>query len=824
MRNTVNPDQVWEQKNIFEKGYSLIEMAIVISVVGLIMASFISAYTLYMKTTAQQTTENNLTLLTSKMGNFLVAKGRYPCPARIDVLRSDVDYGFETECNSALTAVALPAPSYPVPPPTPGTCLNGLCYELGATLVDKDPSTANDTASPLGFGLPMVRRGAIPFRTMGIPEEITVDGWGNRFQFAVAENMAVATTYAPKGGGVEVFQDRTFAGPNSKRLTPLDNFAHYIIISSGPDRAGAYSNEGKLVAPCGTVGYDRENCNTPGNPLPYYVSGEHAPKPGAEHFDDYVQFYSSVESPLWSIQDEQTGYHIRDLIQAEATGQVGIGVAAPATNAKVQVSDEVRIDNGSLLADRVCDSSSLASGCMNTREFAQGDLPFQCPPGEYAVAFGGDLGTGKLIKCAAATGAQCGKGEVMIGIDYSTNPRGVPKCTSLLACAAQSVTLCSGTAAQATLTINPDTVNKTWASGNIGSNYNATYTCQGSVSGTSWNRTSETGACVCTAIDEYNDQTCNSYIGYGNWTGVVTRHHTNICPGNIDSTVISANTCACSPTTETQLAACAPGLTGNITQTRDWICDTPTSGHWTGWTNIADNCLCTPTTTPGTQNCQPWETGIITGHTDTTCPGPVVGPWVVDSNTCTCFAKTEDTYPTCPFGQSGTIVKRRTYDCATNSWGGYVEISNSCACSGGSESTTEVCPGPYDQGIITKQRTLDCATLSYGPYSVISNTCSCVTPPPQARTVTCPAPLLGNIIESRNYDCGTGAWSAWTEAQNNCGVVAYFWATKSSATGPFGSPLTNQAGASCPTAGTMSSCSAATGGGNYMHYAACQCE
>ena len=73
-----------------ERGYTLIEMAIVISVLGMIVAAFVSAYALYHKNQVEITTLSNANRVVNALGHFLVQNGRYPCPARMDVARDDV--------------------------------------------------------------------------------------------------------------------------------------------------------------------------------------------------------------------------------------------------------------------------------------------------------------------------------------------------------------------------------------------------------------------------------------------------------------------------------------------------------------------------------------------------------------------------------------------------------------------------------------------------------------------------------------------------------------------------------------------------------------
>ena len=81
------------------RGYSLLELAVVIGVAGVLLGSFINAYNLYITHKIRETSQLNADLITSALSNFLVQKGRYPCPARMDLPRTDPNYGVETQCD-----------------------------------------------------------------------------------------------------------------------------------------------------------------------------------------------------------------------------------------------------------------------------------------------------------------------------------------------------------------------------------------------------------------------------------------------------------------------------------------------------------------------------------------------------------------------------------------------------------------------------------------------------------------------------------------------------------------------------------------------------
>src|SRR5262245_18614068 len=142
------------------RGYTLIELAIVLTVVGVMASSFMAAYRIYAVNQIRMATELHTSLVTSALGSFLIQNGRYPCPSRMTATRTNADYGVETECDS--TCGNYPYAANPGPG-TPGTMVGGLWFEQSPGVVDTDPTSAIVNINP------KVRHGAVPFRTLGIP-------------------------------------------------------------------------------------------------------------------------------------------------------------------------------------------------------------------------------------------------------------------------------------------------------------------------------------------------------------------------------------------------------------------------------------------------------------------------------------------------------------------------------------------------------------------------------------------------------------------------------------------------------------------------------
>lgn len=214
-------------------GFTLVEIAIGMLIIGLLIAPAISAYNLYQKKQKIDQTEFSLDRASTSLDGYLSAFGRYPCPAAIDVPPGDVRYGFEA--RDAATGACEFAPA-----------VSGV-----SLTVNPDPTRPN----------PNVLIGKLPFKTLNLQENEIFDGYGARLTYAVSEVQTDELSYSPNEGaiGIEKIDDST---GNPISLISVPNSAHYVIVSHGPESQGGYSANGVLIGTCGaTLANDQENCN-----------------------------------------------------------------------------------------------------------------------------------------------------------------------------------------------------------------------------------------------------------------------------------------------------------------------------------------------------------------------------------------------------------------------------------------------------------------------------------------------------------------------------------------------------------------------------------
>lgn len=384
VHSTKHPAFSFRRAMARQGGYTIMQTAAVVVLAGLLVAVAAPIYRNWQANALTERTASNLDVVMDAISAFRVQNGRYPCPAPVNVARTDPTYGTETDCADTASVAA-----------NSFSATAGYYVESGVTT--------------------RIRRGAVPFRDLNLPELLSEDGYHNRLQYAVTESQAVLATYTRTGGSV-------FVGDNgTPRVAVTSAPAQFVVFSSGQDKAGAYTHEGKLAIPCPTIGLDAFNCNFADNDG--YRFGQAAKVAGAGHFDDMIRISSSAGEPLW-IATGATGEDVRDTGLASA---MGIGGQPTSTVVRLDVADNMRAQ-ASVRSEKICEKDG--SACFGAEKIAEplGVAEMKCPkpsdpPG---FIFAHKIANGE-IECRPYAAYTCPANTVLVGM----NGAGVPVCQPL---------------------------------------------------------------------------------------------------------------------------------------------------------------------------------------------------------------------------------------------------------------------------------------------------------------------------------------------------------------------------------------------------------
>jgi prepilin-type N-terminal cleavage/methylation domain-containing protein len=246
------------------RGFTLIEMSLVLAIIGALTAGALSAYKVmiaqeYLRTTKNRMTEIQQALVRFQSDAINNPNQHLPCPAPLHAAPGTAAFGVE----DVDTAGSL---------------------NCSTTVVGTAPH--NDTFRAVDGSLPVpntVRIGGVPWRTLGISMETAYDAWGHRFVYAVSENLAdpdPAPAYDAALGSI------TIRGPSG---AALPDKAPFVLVSLGKGGFGSVTAAGKnfpLACPAINVTPEADNCDlsAPDTTFAERIYSE----AGASRFDDYI--------------------------------------------------------------------------------------------------------------------------------------------------------------------------------------------------------------------------------------------------------------------------------------------------------------------------------------------------------------------------------------------------------------------------------------------------------------------------------------------------------------------------------------------------------
>lgn len=644
-----------------QSGFTLIEMAIVMMILGIMIVAGLKMYDNYVVHETTVTTSSNVSLSSRAMSDFRARFGRYPCPAPLTAARGTAEYGREGDCsaNGLATDGVTAGDEAPADNVTAGSFADGYYIERSARMIDADGDGTAET-------YPLVVRGAVPFRDLNLPENFAYDGYGQRLVYAVTERAAVQDTFNPAHGGISIVDMQSPA----QSLVETPDSALFVVMSAGADGDGAYSRDGVLVQACPTGGGDveEENCNTSATEAKYVHIERHG-QFDASHFDDNLAYYSGVEDSLWEIAEADP----EDIILRQ-DGRVNVNVKNAASvlpNDSLFVNGVIRAADN-YLAQQICESDG--SSCF-TPDLIGGELAdgggMECPPGEYM--YGVSMGAPLCATTPATTEIRCPTGQYMVGMDAD----GTLKCQGPPEmCDPENRTIC-GVSQPLPLALRNATHTLTG-----GASRSELYRCRKVMGVIRWetNPYSVSGVCNCDPTE-----TLNNVTGCGTgYTGTRPYTQTRQCPsggwGPVTYTNGFNSDCTCVGYTEYRNLSCGGGFSqGTDRERRDWTCNPANilvPGPWYDDPANGNPCACVEqTVTESNLPCQGGLDGVYSRTNHLSCPGATWDGWVYDYSGCTCNSgKTRTRLVSCPAPQIGAYRQQDTFNCLltppdwNNSW------------------------------------------------------------------------------------------------------------------------------------------------------------
>lgn len=815
-------------------GYSLIELAISLVVVGSLAAGAIGAYTNYKVYEERETTEESTADISTLLGEFRAVYGRYPCPAPMDAAPGDADYGRESaDCVAGTYG-------------TPGTCINGICTA----------TSANVAAMP-------VLVGTLPFKILAIRETDSLDGYSNRITYAITAPLTSTSTFNMQGGGISIVDDN-----NNSIITP-PHTAHFVTVSHGRNSSGARGMDGSEVTSCVTGGtLEQKNCD---NDSTFYYGTESAGS------DDLINYYTPAELSYWQ-QTTPTSYNIH------LRGAEEVAVGALLTENLNPTEEEVKVrentagsavihaKDSKILTNNICEynpvtlsvdcflpnliggdptsvpptggmkcpaSEPYMVGIKENAPICKDELWLRCPAGQYIVGISGN----KLI-CKPKTGLPCLAKTVTTTCGTTYNIDGATHGTSLPAYSG----MCYRLKSTGSIFTNPNKSSPEWAA----------WIALGP----------KTGSEISDHIDYLNDKTRDSTSCRdvsptsstaalvrdtfkcvdGNWSGILASHEkrywqspfvgdlystnptykseTSISYDNdFDRTHTNENhDCWCREDLRVVTQTCGTGYTFGSERRliQKFQCAATSLGHSNSWLTVHDDrsaCVCDPLATYDVvQSCVSYYgapagslDGNVTKRYGSKC---VLGVNVPD------YTNLIDTIKACSCPNKGQVVTVLE-NCPLGTTNSFLVSGEATPRTGVKKVRIDkwICPGVDGSGNVLPGY-WDTPTQEIGPA------CTCNAALTKTEVKACPAGETGSGLTYKvEWNCLAGAWEPeadWEQIADDCRTCSF----KSAATPhiedyAYGKKINEQC--ACGTSNAGSLCWDYGPAGKYYRYTACNC-
>lgn len=809
MRHTVNTKTEFDNA----RGYTLVEVAIVIMIVGILLAPALSLYNRWMDRQEVEETELSISRVETSIANFLSMYGRYPCPAAMDAQPGDVDYGYE-DCTATAPGVR--------------------------TAVSFNTALAS-------AGNQSILIGSLPFRKLNLQEQNSYDAYGNRFSYAVTDILTDATTFNLGEGGITIV-DSTGANALEEPHT-----AHFAIVTHGENDDGAITRNGVMAGTCSGL-LDQENCDYDETFMKSDIRNG---------YDDII-----VQSTTRLINEWQyTSPTSEDVVLSNAS-MFGIGIedsvelasASGLTVLESVANDAViYVSGGAFFSNEICDyddtacfealaiagqisesegmdcvdgsgNPSFLVGVEDGGPVCENNIVFSCPAGEFFAGLNSD---GELV-CSGAPAPGC-----------AAVPNQATSCgtSANLAAAADGGysfiesgecymlnTFSSGTASsQATVTDLQNYIDSL----NAGAR-----TPQACPSDNLVRDNFECHAGEWLSRDAPSMPQTSSDGSYT--TGARTHELWNYMgsfPSNPDRTgqpeaetggagysigaARDANDCWCREDYRLVQSPCPTGSTGNQVQVQKYRCpqtrDSSSSWH-TIYTDNTSYCTCAPYTDTTNRNCSAYYrvpgnamSGQVTRTFNNTCDAGgniVTDPTpTIDTSACICPVRADTVSENdCPFG-------------TTNSWshGGenYTGVAsidiNTWNCPNGQGNPVS---GAGDAG-------------SWSTTNVPGPACVCDSSLTGTEILPCPTGYTGAGRQYlKEWDCSIPGWEPqadWDLISDSC--TACTWKRPSTPPNQASSPnSSNEVSSGGCTCGQTGLCYEKAGSSLFDNYVGCQCQ
>lgn len=267
-------------------GFSLLELSVVLTIIAVVMAMTLTSFIGNLEKSQEDDTKARMKIIQQALLDFRRAHGRLPCPANLTTALSNANFGVSSaqmgactggtpasnfSTNLSRTATVASGATAITSTNTSGvlayaySIFNATAFPQGAVLSAITSGTAATSAAPSSAAITgqaviygHVAAGAVPVRTLNLPDEYAMDGWGRRIFYGVSAPLTAVDGFST----TPVSNTASRITINNVNGTAITSTAAYVLVSYGVNGHGAFPRDGGVARldVGSTNTNERENC------------------------------------------------------------------------------------------------------------------------------------------------------------------------------------------------------------------------------------------------------------------------------------------------------------------------------------------------------------------------------------------------------------------------------------------------------------------------------------------------------------------------------------------------------------------------------------
>lgn len=242
-----------------KQAFSLIELAVLLAIFGGIASMSLVVGKEWMAKEQIKATQRNMATIEMALQTYVNAYGRLPCPADLTHTPATTGYGLEAYESGE----------------TDGVCTGGASINAASAIAG-------------------VSYGSVPAKTLGLPDAVMRDQWGNLFVYYVTNTATRKGSFLSKPTAHANYIALNAATGsitiNDVNGTAITTSAIYALVSHGKNSHGGYAPVGTRKVFSAASADELQNCNCNASAAAGTINATLVARLPNTTFDDFVTF------------------------------------------------------------------------------------------------------------------------------------------------------------------------------------------------------------------------------------------------------------------------------------------------------------------------------------------------------------------------------------------------------------------------------------------------------------------------------------------------------------------------------------------------------